>query len=226
MALDSAAENASRKASAQQVLTRSRQRVSDHGEVFTPAWMTEAMLDLVKAESERIDSRFLESACGSGNFLVPVLQRKLAAVHLKYAKSDFEKHQHALLSLMCIYGVELLADNVEECRNSLLDTLANYLGVSPDDHIWRAARAVLELNIVHGDALTTTNTGASRLFLLNGSISGKANSNVETSITKRLPKSHPRTMLTSLMWSSVTPHISSTTGVVVERVPHPCTTIS
>ncbi|MED6303843.1 MAG: Eco57I restriction-modification methylase domain-containing protein [Actinomycetota bacterium] len=159
MALDSAAENASRKASAQQVLTRSRQRVSDHGEVFTPAWMTEAMLDLVKAESERIDSRFLESACGSGNFLVPVLRRKLAAVHLKYAKSDFEKHQHALLALMCIYGVELLADNVEECRNSLLDTLANYLGVSPDDHIWRAARAVLELNIVHGDALTTTNTG-------------------------------------------------------------------
>ena len=60
---------------------------------------------------------------------------------------------------MCIYGVELLADNVEECRNGLLDTLANYLGVSPDDHIWRAAQAVLELNIVHGDALTTPDTG-------------------------------------------------------------------
>jgi type I restriction-modification system DNA methylase subunit len=65
-------------------LTKSKQRIADHGEVFTPAWMVEAMLDLVKEESERIDSRFLEPACGSGNFLVRVLQRKLAAVELKF----------------------------------------------------------------------------------------------------------------------------------------------
>ena len=56
-------------------LTRSKQRVADHGEVFTPAWLVEDMLNLVKDESERIDARFLEPACGSGNFLVKVLQR-------------------------------------------------------------------------------------------------------------------------------------------------------
>ena len=74
------------------------------------------MLDLVKSEAERIDSRFLEPACGSGNFLVPVLQRKLATVEARYGKSEFERRHHALLALMSIYGIELLADNVAECR--------------------------------------------------------------------------------------------------------------
>ena len=77
-------------------LIKSKQRVTDHGEVFTPSWMVDAMLDLVKAESERIDARFLEPACGSGNFLVRILQRKLAAVELKFGKSDFEKRNYAL----------------------------------------------------------------------------------------------------------------------------------
>ena len=72
-------------------LVKLKQRVADHGEVFTPEWMVEAMLDLVKGESERIDSRFLEPACGDGNFLVQILRRKLAAVELKYGKSDFER---------------------------------------------------------------------------------------------------------------------------------------
>ncbi|MEX1999339.1 MAG: N-6 DNA methylase, partial [Gemmatimonadales bacterium] len=75
-------------------LIRSKQRIADHGEVFTPAWLVEAMLDLVKAETERIDSRFLEPACGSGNFLVQVLQRKLAAVQVKFGKSEFEKQHY------------------------------------------------------------------------------------------------------------------------------------
>lgn len=72
-------------------LIKSKQRVADHGEVFTPPWLVEAMLDLVKDESERINSRFLESACGSGNFLTQILKRKLAAVELKYGKSDFDR---------------------------------------------------------------------------------------------------------------------------------------
>ena len=97
-------------------LIKSKQRVADHGEVFTPPWLVEAMLDLVKDESERIDSRFLEPACGSGNFLVSVLKRKLAAVEVKFGKSDFEKRHYALLAFMCIYGVELLEDNISECR--------------------------------------------------------------------------------------------------------------
>src|SRR5215831_7440967 len=105
-------------------LFKSKQRVADHGEVFTPALMVETMLDLVKDESERIDSRFLEPACGSGNFLVPVLKRKLGTVQARYRKSDFEMRHHALLALMSIYGIELLEDNVAECRENLLEVFA------------------------------------------------------------------------------------------------------
>ena len=135
-------------------LIKSRKRVADHGEVFTPAWMVDAMLDLVKAESERIDSRFLEPACGSGNFLVQVLKRKLAAVELKFSKSDFEKQHYALLGLMCIYGVELLEDNIAECRENMLDIFADYLNLQESDDLYRAAYSVLSYNLVHGDALT------------------------------------------------------------------------
>ena len=126
----------------------------DHGEVFTPAWMVVAMLDLVKEETERIDSRFLEPACGSGNFVVQVLRRKLAAVELRYGKSEFERRHYALLGLMCIYGIELLADNMAECRDKLLATFAEYLNASDSDEIYRAAAYVLSQNLVHGDALT------------------------------------------------------------------------
>jgi hypothetical protein len=135
-------------------LIRSKQRVADHGEVFTPPWMVEAMLDLVKDETERIDSRFLEPACGSGNFLVKVLQRKLAAVELKYGASDFEKRHYALLALMCVYGIELLPDNIAECRSNVLEIFADYLALGEADELYRAAFYVLSQNLVHGDALT------------------------------------------------------------------------
>ncbi len=135
-------------------LIKSKDRVADHGEVFTPPWMVEAMLDLVKAETERIDSRFLEPACGSGNFLVKVLQRKLAAVELAYGKNDFEKRHYALLGLMCIYGIELLADNIAECRANLLEVIAEYLTLGASDDLYLAASHVLSQNLVHGDALS------------------------------------------------------------------------
>ncbi|MCC6686698.1 MAG: N-6 DNA methylase [Fimbriimonadaceae bacterium] len=133
---------------------KSRERVQAHGEVFTPEWLVQDMLNLVKDETERIDSRFLEPACGSGNFLVPVLKRKLAAVELKYGKNEFEKRQYALLALMCIYGIELLADNIAECRANLLEVFAAYLGLEPEDDLFRAASFVLSINLVHGDAMT------------------------------------------------------------------------
>ena len=123
------------------------------------------MLDLVKEETERIDSRFLEPACGSGNFLVKILQRKLAAVELKYGKSDFERRHYALLALMCIYGIELLPDNIEECRANLLGVFADYLDVDDSAEIYRAAAYVLAHNIVHGDALKmVTHEGQSITF--------------------------------------------------------------
>ena len=112
------------------------------------------MLDLVKGETERIDSRFLEPACGSGNFLVRVQQRKLAAVELKFGKSDFEKRHYALLALMCTYGIELLADNIAVCRANMLKILADYLNLETSEDLYRAASYVLSQNLVHGDALT------------------------------------------------------------------------
>jgi hypothetical protein len=139
-------------------LVKSKQRVADHGEVFTPSWMVEDMLNLVKTESERIDSRFLEPACGSGNFLKSVLKRKLTTVQSRYGKSDFERRHHALFALMCIYGIELLKDNVEECRESLLAIYAEYLRADTDDVWTKAAAVVLKANIIQGDALTLTTT--------------------------------------------------------------------
>jgi hypothetical protein len=137
-------------------LVRSRQRVADHGEVFTPAWLVESMLDLVAHEAERIDARFLEPACGSGNFLIPALRRKLVTVDARYGRSNFEKRHHALFALMCIYGIELLEDNVAECRQNLVDALFDYLGDDGPGEWSAAARAVVDVNIVHGDALKMT----------------------------------------------------------------------
>jgi hypothetical protein len=141
----------------EETLVKSRRRVADHGEVFTPSRIVESMLDLVKNESERIDSRFLEPACGSGNFLRAVLTRKLMTVQAKYGKSDFEKRHHALFAVMCVYGIELLEDNLKECRGNLLDIFTNYLKLAEDDVWIKAAEEVLKVNILQGDALTLTN---------------------------------------------------------------------
>lgn len=135
-------------------LIKSKRRVADHGEVFTPDWLVEKMLDLVKGETERIDSRFLEPACGSGNFLVPILQRKLAAVEAKCAGSSFDRRHYALLGLMCAYGIDILDDNVAECRANMLEVFSEYLNLDEADDLYRAARYVLSLNVVHGDALS------------------------------------------------------------------------
>ncbi|QDZ15287.1 N-6 DNA methylase [Humibacter ginsenosidimutans] len=146
-------------------LVKSKQRVADHGEVFTPSWLVNDMLDLVKPETERIDSRFLEPACGSGNFLVPILQRKLAAVQARHGRSDFEKRHYALFALMCVYGIELLADNAAECRENLLAVFTQFVGAEPSDVWARAASTVLAANIVQGDALQMTDaTGAPITF--------------------------------------------------------------
>jgi hypothetical protein len=138
----------------QENLVKSRQRISDHGEVFTPGWMVEDMLNLVQSETERIDSRFLEPACGSGNFLKNVLSRKFKIVNDKYGKSDFEKRHYALYALMCIYGIELLKDNVDECRSRLLSQFVDFLDTEVEDVIIKAAETVLNSNIIQGDALT------------------------------------------------------------------------
>ncbi len=135
-------------------LVRSNARKAAHGEVFTPGWLVESMLDLVRDESYRIESRFLEPACGAGNFLVPILERKLTAVRKRYGRSDFEHRHYALLAVMSLYGIELLADNVNECRENLLEAFLSHVPRG-DNEVWHAAaRTVVTTNIVHGDALT------------------------------------------------------------------------
>lgn len=157
----------------QDKLIKSKKRVADHGEVFTPPWLVEKMLDLVKGETERIDSRFLEPACGSGNFLVPILQRKLVAVEARYGKVDFEKRHYALLALTCCYGIELLADNIAECRSNMLDVFAEYLRLDSDDELYHAASHVLSLNLIHGDAMTMKDADGGPILIVEWGYIGK-----------------------------------------------------
>ena len=99
---------------------KSKKRVADHGEVFTNQREVNAMLDLVKQETERIESRFLEPACGNGNFLAEVLRRKLGVVDSRYSKSQVEWERYSIIAVSSIYGVDILEDNAQECRDRLL----------------------------------------------------------------------------------------------------------
>ena len=122
------------------------------------------MLDLVKAETERIDSRFLEPACGTGNFLAEILQRKLRVVAARYAKSQIEYERYAVLAVSSIYGIDILEDNVQECRQRLFDIFdveySRLFRKSARDACRAAVRYILSCNIVHGDTLTLKTVGA------------------------------------------------------------------
>lgn len=137
---------------------KSKQRVADHGEVFTAEREVKAMCDLVKQETERIDSRFLEPACGDGNFLAEILTRKLAVVKKKYRKSSYDWERNSLLALGSIYGVDILADNAQICRERLYKIWEKeYESVCKsecNDETKSAAKFILEKNIVCGNALT------------------------------------------------------------------------
>ena len=137
---------------------KSKQRVADHGEVFTAEREVEAMCDLVKQETERIDSRFLEPACGDGNFLSVVLKRKLAVVKKKYRRSAYDWERNSLLALGSLYGVDILLDNVIACQKRLYDIWnAEYTAVCKNEcneETRTSAKFILRLNIVCGNALT------------------------------------------------------------------------
>lgn len=135
-----------------------RQRIKNHGEVFTNEREVNAMLDLVKDEAERIDSRFLEPACGDGNFLIKVLERKLSVVKKRYSKNNDEYERYSILALTSIYGVELLEDNTLICRNRLYEywnsEYSKILKGNSNDETRKSARFILKRNILNGDALT------------------------------------------------------------------------
>jgi len=135
----------------------SRQRVADHGEVYTAKREVNAMLDLVKEETERIDSRFLEPACGTGNFLIEIQRRKLDVVERLYGASRHDYDERAAQAVSSIYGVELLPDNVLRCRERLLDDFKDryvrLFGAIGDDYEGLIG-FLLSKNIVEGDALS------------------------------------------------------------------------
>jgi len=137
---------------------KSRQRVIDHGEVFTPPGLVNDMLDLVAHECERIDSRFLEPACGDGNFLAEVLRRKLLTVDKQNASNQPRWERDAILAVCSIYGIDLLADNVAACRERLLGVVSAAHEARFKrplaDAASRAAAFIFSRNIVQGDALT------------------------------------------------------------------------
>lgn len=137
---------------------KSKQRVTDHGEVFTREQEVNAMLDLVKDETLRIESRFLEPACGDGNFLIQILKRKLEIVEKNYRTSQREYEFYAVLAVCSIYGIELLEDNAKVCRKRLLSYfILQYEQVFPKQttpDCIAVVEFILSLNIVEGDALT------------------------------------------------------------------------
>ena len=141
----------------------SKRRVTDHGEVFTNQREVKAMLELVKHETERIESKFLEPACGTGNFLAEVLERKLQVVKMRYGKVQLEYERNAVLAISSIYGIDILEDNIQECRDRLFNIFnQKYTQLFEDlanDDCREAVRYILSRNIIHGDALTLKKVG-------------------------------------------------------------------
>lgn len=155
----------------------SKKRVEDHGEVLTGTREVNAMLDLVKQETERIDSRFLEPACGTGNFLAEILERKLRVVESRYGKSQSDYERYSVLAVSSIYGIDLLEDNVEECRRRLFEVFERHYGMLFRAECLRTVKFIISRNIIHGDALTLKTVGEnpqpivfSEWSLVNGSL--------------------------------------------------------
>ncbi|MFZ3115072.1 MAG: DNA methyltransferase [Syntrophales bacterium] len=142
---------------------KSKKRVADHGEVLTGKREVNAMLDLVKSETERIDSRFLEPACGTGNFLTEILARKLRVVEARYGKSQLDFERYSILAVSSIYGIDILEDNVQQCRHRLFGIFdLSYLRLfknKTNDNCRESVRYILERNIIWGDALTLKTVG-------------------------------------------------------------------
>lgn len=149
---------------------KSKDRVANHGEVFTNIREVNAMLDLVKDETQRIDSRFLEPACGTGNFLVEILKRKLEVVEKRYKKSKIEYERYSILALSSIYGIDILEDNTKECRARLYEIFSekykNIFKKDIDERYLSSAKFILEKNIIWGDALTLLRVDDSNLPII------------------------------------------------------------
>lgn len=142
---------------------KSKQRVKDHGEVFTPDFIVNDMLDLVKNETDRIESRFLEPACGDGNFLAPILKKKLDYIAKRYTRSQIEFERNAVVALASIYGIELLQDNVKQCRERLFNIFADLykkkFKKKIKEDLLKSIQFIISRNIIWGNALNLKTVG-------------------------------------------------------------------
>ncbi len=148
----------------------SKKRVADHGEVYTGKREVNAMLDLVKQETERIESRFLEPACGDGNFLLEIMERKLRVVESRYGKSQLDYERNGVLAVSSVYGIDILEDNVLECRKRLFDIFEQqYIRIfkkAAKNECRKAVKYILKRNIIWGDALTLKTVGHNAQLIL------------------------------------------------------------
>lgn len=157
-------------------MIKSKSRVRDHGEVFTPDFIVQDMLDLVMQETERIESRFLEPACGDGNFLSAVLERKLQRINSIYKKSQVEWEKYTLLAIGSIYGVDLLEDNVlsakERLYNIARSAYTKQYKSNINEKFLSSIQYMLQKNIIQGDALTLLTNENKRIIFSERSLIG------------------------------------------------------
>ena len=137
---------------------KSKERVSARGEVFTAEREVNAMLDLVENECLRPDSRFLEPACGDGNFLTAILKRKLAELKRKYKKSPRDYEKLSIVAIGSLYGIDIMNDNVIACRERLFsiwdEEYTDHCKIEASNEAREAAHFIISRNIINGNALT------------------------------------------------------------------------
>lgn len=152
-------------------IIKSKDRVQKHGEVFTPSWMVQKMLDTpgIREKTEDIYATFLEPSAGDGNFLEAILERKLSAVTKNYDKKNWKTK--SLFALSSIYGIEYLEDNLEVARARMflcyLDWYEDSFGerLSSNTDIYKSAHYLIKKNIVRGNTLTKRHPDSNELIM-------------------------------------------------------------
>ena len=140
---------------------KSKHRVTEFGEVNTSFQTVENIIDLVGNEAMRYDSKFLDPACGDGNFLLALLDRKLTSLKRKSCKNTTLCEEKLMITLGSIYGIDKLNDNIVEARIRILkrfsEAYAKLFDSEVKKHTIRSAEYIVSKNIIFGDLLTLEN---------------------------------------------------------------------
>lgn len=132
---------------------KSKSRVREHGEVFTNEREVNNILALTQATSNRY-WRFLEPACGNGNFLEAILRQRLE--HLKQDRIEWHAKNRefsVLKVLSTIYGVDIAEDNIAECKKRMRSVVFDYLPKKSSKEFLLAMEEILDTNLIVGDML-------------------------------------------------------------------------